>query len=90
MVAIVITPRPQAKARGDYHAQIENDSRIWGNGWTADEAIGNLVRNHSESFGLQDKAGLIDNADLTYEDVGQLVRRDAEKLGIEIRETATQ
>lgn len=85
VVTIVVTPRSQMNAQGDYHAQIDKQPGVWGCGATPDEAVGNLVRSHSERFGLQDHAGLVDNPDLSYKDLGKIVRKDGRKFGIKIR-----
>jgi hypothetical protein len=84
MVTIIVTPRPQLRGRGDIHAQIENHPELWANGWTADEAVGNLIRTHSEQF-PECCACLVENSERSYEDIGQLVRIDGERLGIEIK-----
>ena len=42
----------QGGHRPKYHAQIKNRSEIWGCGKSSYEAIGNLVSNHPEKFGI--------------------------------------
>jgi hypothetical protein len=36
----------------DYHAQIKGHPELWGCGKNPDEAVGSMVRNHSERLGL--------------------------------------
>ena len=45
-IKIVISRRSD-----DYHACLEEDSRIWGYGHTINCAIGDLVKSHSSRFG---------------------------------------
>ena len=36
-----------------FHAQIENKPGLWACGISEDDAIGNLIRTHSQEFGIQ-------------------------------------
>jgi hypothetical protein len=47
---IVITRRTD-----DIHACLEGCPAIWGCGKTSDEAIGNLISTHPETFGIEIK-----------------------------------
>ncbi len=44
---ITITKRGE-----DYHACLEGQPQIWGCGKTSDEAVGNLIRAHTDTFNI--------------------------------------
>ncbi len=85
MITVIVTSRPQIVGKGDYHAQIKDKPQVWANGWTVNEAIGNLVRTHGDQFNIPNYETLMDIPDLTHEDIGSLIQADPEKFGIEIK-----
>ena len=48
MLKIIVTRRTE-----DYHACLENQTGIWGSGKTQDEAIGDVVRSHKDTFKIE-------------------------------------
>lgn len=84
MVTVIVTHRPHV-GKGDYHVQVKDKPEVWANGWTVNEAIGNLVRTHSDQFNTLNCENLAENPDLSYEDIGCLIQADPEKFGIEIK-----
>ena len=57
MVTIVVSPRPQRGVATSYHACVEGKTELCGWGKTPDEAVGNLIRTHSEQLNLSIKDG---------------------------------
>jgi hypothetical protein len=81
-ITILLSPRPQTRGRGDYHAQIDKQPGRWGCGATPEEAIGNLVNAHAGCFHLPKN---IDLKSLDYEEVGEMVLDGGRTLGIKVR-----
>lgn len=45
--------RAVQERRPAYHAQIKDKPGIWGRGASVDEAVGSVIRNHPELFGIK-------------------------------------